>query len=76
LLKKGQVKPLAARQRDVFQLLARITEALKEPPTVEYLARQLKVHRKTVQQHLDALFAKGWLSSPTPAGLRCTHRPG
>lgn len=72
---KGEVVPLAARQRDVLCLIARYVEATGEPPTVEFLARRLSIDRKTVQQHLDALFAKGWLRSPSPAGLRCTHPP-
>lgn len=70
------VAPLAARQRDVLRLIQRHFETTGEPPTVEYLARRLSLHRKTVQEHLDALFLKGWLRSPSPAGLRCTHVPG
>lgn len=75
-MQKGQVVPLATRQRDVLRLIARHVEATGEPPTVEYLGRRLGVHRKTIQQHLDALFAKGWLASPSPAGLHCTHETG
>lgn len=67
--------PLAARQRDVLMLIQRFAEATGEIPTVEYLARRLAIHRKTVQQHLDALYAKGWLRVPSPAGIRCTHPP-
>jgi len=72
---QAAVVPLAVRQRDVLRLIMRFYEATGEPPTVEYLARRLEIHRKTVQQHLDALFLKGWLCDPSPRGLRCTHQP-
>lgn len=71
----GQAKPLAARQREVLRLIQRYVEAFDEPPTLEFLARRLSLHRKTVRQHLEALYVKGWLRHPCPDGIRCTHEP-
>jgi predicted ArsR family transcriptional regulator len=69
------VTPLAARQRDVLRLIARYTEATGEPPSASYLGRRLGISHQAVQDHLDALHAKGWITSRTPAGLRCPHVP-
>jgi hypothetical protein len=68
--------PLSPRQRDVLRLLQAIMRAAPDrPPSVPYLAAKLHVHHSVVQDHLSALFRKGWLCSPTPSGLRCTHAP-
>ena len=71
----GAVVPIAVRQRDVLRLAMRYQDATGDPATVEYLAKKLGIHRKTVQQHLDALYRKGYLCEPSPRGLRCTHQP-
>lgn len=75
MIEGHSVKPLAARQRDVLVLIARFREATGEPPTVEYLARRLGIAPNTVREHLAALHRKGWLTSPSPGGLRCPHVP-
>lgn len=67
------VKPLAVRQRDVLRLIARYHVANDEFPSVRWLAQRLGLHHSTVQDHLTALFRKGWLTSPSPEGLRCPH---
>lgn len=68
-----EAKSLAARQRQVLVVIARYWQATGEYPSQRYLARRLSLHLSTVQDHLDALYRKGWLSTPTPAGLRCSH---
>lgn len=67
------VQPLTDRQREVLLLIQRVLEHDDRPPSVPYLAAKLRVHHSVVQDHLYALWRKGWLCSPTPAGVRCTH---
>lgn len=67
------VRPMTRRQRDVYALLVQFRRATGESPSVAYLARRLRLHHSVVQQHLDGLFRRGWLLSPTPDGLRCLH---
>ena len=67
------VEPLTERQRAVLALIARYVEATGEPPSVSYIARRLSLDWSTIRQHLEALHRKGWLRSPGPSGLRCTH---
>lgn len=69
------VDPLTDRQRAVLVLISGYYRQFGEPPSIRFVARQLSLHPKTVQEHLDALCRKGWLRSPGPAGLRCTHQP-
>jgi DNA-binding MarR family transcriptional regulator len=75
LIERGEVAPLAAQQRAVLVLITRYYQATGETPSMRYLARRLDLHLKTVQQHLDALYRKGWLRSPDPGGLHCPHTP-
>lgn len=67
------VAPLTERQREVLRVIAQVYAAIGEPPSVRYLARRLGVHHSVVEDHLAVLCRKGWLATPTPAGLRCTH---
>jgi SOS-response transcriptional repressor LexA len=67
------VEPLTERQRAVLACIARVYEATGEPPSIRYISRRLSLHLSTVQEHLEALHRKGWLRSPGPSGLRCTH---
>lgn len=69
------VAPLSPRQLETLRLIARFLEATGETPSERYLARRMNVHLTVVQGHLAMLFRKGWLSSPTPAGIRCPHAP-
>lgn len=67
------VRPMSARQRDVFRLIVRCYVATGETPSQRQISRRLGIHLKTVQEHLQALCDKGWLTSPNPDGLRCDH---
>jgi Mn-dependent DtxR family transcriptional regulator len=67
------VRPLADRQRDVLNTIVRFFVHTGEHPSVCYVARRLGIHHKTVQQHIEALYRKGYLSSPSPQGMRCPH---
>lgn len=70
-----RVAPLTKRQRQVLGIIARYTRAANEPPSVLYIARRLQLSRAAVREHIEALHRKGWLLSPAPGGLRCTHLP-
>jgi len=67
----GGVAPLADRQRAVLRVIARHFDATDEYPSVPYIARRLGLHHSTVQQHLNALYRKGWLRAPMPSAIRC-----
>lgn len=67
------VRPMSARQRDVMRVIVRFYVATGEPPTLRYLSRQLGIRLQAVQDHVQALYEKGWLTTPSPAGLRCDH---
>jgi Mn-dependent DtxR family transcriptional regulator len=69
----GQLSP---RQFDVLRLIQRIMAHDDRPPSVRYLAQRLGVHHSVIEGHLWALYRKGWLRSPTPSGIHCTHAPG
>jgi SOS-response transcriptional repressor LexA len=69
------VHPLSARQRDVLAVITRFYRATGEPPSVLYVARRLTLSRGAIREHIEALHRKGWLVSPSPAGLRCPHEP-
>ena len=65
--------PLSPRQAEVLRVIARFYEATGEHPSERYLSRRLGLHLTVIQGHLAVLYRKGWLATPTPAGLRCTH---
>lgn len=67
--------PLTPRQAEVLRLIQRFYEATGEPPSGRYLARRLGLHHEVVQEYVAALYRKGWLLSPSPAGVRCLHGP-
>lgn len=69
------VAPLAVRQRDVLMLIQQAYEATGEAPSMRCIARRLSISLRAVQDHLNALYRKGWLRSPDPGGLYCTHPP-
>jgi Mn-dependent DtxR family transcriptional regulator len=69
------VRPLTARQRDVLREIVRYFRAVGEAPSQHFLARRLGISQPRVFEHLNALYEKGWLMSPSTAGLRCSHMP-
>jgi SOS-response transcriptional repressor LexA len=68
-----EVRPMTARQRDVLREIVRYVRAIGEAPSQHFVARRLGLHHSRIQQHLQALYEKGWLRSPTTGGLRCMH---
>lgn len=61
------------RQIQVLRLVKMAYAALGEPPSVRAIGRRLGMSHRAVQEHLDALYRKGWLRAPTPAGVHCLH---
>lgn len=55
---------LPLRQRAVLDTIIRYYRGTNEACPSTYVARQLSVHHSTIQDHLLALFRKGWLLTP------------
>lgn len=73
----GQVaQPLTSRQREILRVIQQVYAVLGEPPSVRYLGRRFAMTHHAVQEHLDALYRKGWLRLACPAGVRCLHYEG
>jgi DNA-binding MarR family transcriptional regulator len=66
--------PLTDKQRDVLTIIARYYVQNQEPITLRLLARRLRCHHSTVEEHIDALYRKGWLPAPSAPRVR-TSRP-
>jgi Mn-dependent DtxR family transcriptional regulator len=62
------VSPLDRRQRTVLLVIVSYHDATGEYPTNAYVARRLGLHHSTIQQHLRALYQRGWISEPVPYG--------
>jgi hypothetical protein len=59
------------QQRKVLSIIEQYFGATGEACPARYLARRLNLHHSTVQDHLRALFQKGWLRTPNaPAMLQ------
>jgi Mn-dependent DtxR family transcriptional regulator len=71
----GVARPLSARQRDVLRVIVRFKRATGVAPSLRYIANRLGLHFMTVQEYIEALYAKGWLETPTTSGNRCLHEP-
>jgi len=62
---------LPTKQRMVLDVIVQYYRATNEPCPAALVARRIGRHHSTVQEHLSALYAKGWLktantpSSPT-----------
>lgn len=60
---------LSPRQREVLELIVVYYRATAEPCPANYVARRLDLHHSTVQEHLSALYHKGWLETPNTPSL-------
>lgn len=69
------IEPLADRQREVLRLIQRCYEVTGEAPSMRCIARKLEISLRAVQWHVNALYRKGWLRTPDPSGIHCTHTP-
>jgi predicted ArsR family transcriptional regulator len=52
------------QQRKVLLIIERYVDATGEACPASVIARKLQLHHSTVQEHLRALFTKGWLRTP------------
>ena len=55
---------LSTMQRRVFDIIVQYHEATGEPCSARLIARRLTLHHSTVQDHLAALWRKGWVLTP------------
>jgi Mn-dependent DtxR family transcriptional regulator len=61
---------LTTQQRRIVETIDSYQRATGEACPASYLARRLRVHHSTMQDHFIALHRKGWLRAPTgPAVL-------
>ncbi len=69
------VLPFTARQGETLRAIASFRNSTGVFPSQRYLAWRLNVNLAVIQARLLGLYRRGWLKSPTPDGLRCTHLP-
>ena len=59
---------LPAQQRIVLDIVIRYYRVTGEACPASHIARKIARHHSTIQEHLSALFAKGWLvTANTPS---------
>ncbi len=67
------VHTLPTQQRIVLEVVLQYHHMTGEACPASYLARRMRLHHSTVQQHLTALHRKGWLMTASgPAVPRLT----
>lgn len=55
---------LPSRQRRALDVIVQYYRATGEACPSTLIARQMEVHHSTIQDHLAALYRKGWLRTP------------
>jgi DNA-binding NarL/FixJ family response regulator len=66
---RDTLQTLSTRQRTVLTFIERYVEATGEACPASIIARKLALHHSTVQEHLRALFQKGWLRTPNAPAM-------
>lgn len=62
---------LTTKQRSLVIIIEQYARATGESCPASYLARRLRIHHSTVQEHLTVLHRKGWIrTAHGPAELR------
>jgi DNA-binding IclR family transcriptional regulator len=65
------IHALTTKQRALVEAVDAFERVTGEPCSASALARRLRLHHSTVQEHLSALHRKGWLQTPnSPVSLR------
>jgi DNA-binding MarR family transcriptional regulator len=64
-----QLHALTTQQRRIIEAIDAYHRATGEPCPPSYLARRLRLHHSTMQEHLVALHRKGWLKAPAGAAM-------
>lgn len=71
--------PLSPRQLEVLRIIQDVVRVMHEKPrtapSAEDIAAALDINPSVVRGHIAALYRKGWLKSPSTAGIRCLHTP-
>ncbi len=66
---------LPTQQRAILEIVTQYYRLTGEACSASYLARRLRLHHSTIQQHLTVLHRKGWLVTATgPAVPRVAVR--
>lgn len=55
---------LPSKQRAVLDIIIRYYRATGEACPAAHIARRIDRHHSTIQEHLSALYTKGWLLTP------------
>lgn len=58
------IRLLTTKQRVILEAVEAFQRATGEACPVSLVARRLRVHHSTIQEHLTALYRKGWLRTP------------
>jgi DNA-binding CsgD family transcriptional regulator len=72
-METAPLRSLTAKQREVHRLTVDYYVATGEGCSLAYLARRLKKNRTAVRQHLHAIAAKGWATTPAFRCLLLEH---
>ena len=64
MIEREELMTLPPRQRAVLDTIVQYHRTTLEPCPGAYIARRLRVHHRTVQEHLVSLHRKGWLRTP------------
>ncbi len=58
------IHALTMKQRQLVEFIDEYCRCTGEPCSSYYLARRMGVSRQTIQEHLEALYRRGWLLTP------------
>lgn len=68
------IHQLPTQQRRILELVEEYQRVTGDGCPAPIIARRLRIHRTTVEDHFNALHRKGWLRhSSSPAFLRRSH---
>lgn len=67
--------PLTKRQAAILVYIAAVVRVQGRAPSERMIAFRFGLNRTTVREHLLACYRRGWLRTPSPDGLWCTHEP-
>jgi SOS-response transcriptional repressor LexA len=57
------------QQRKILLIIERYVDATGEACPASVIARRMNLHHSTIQEHLTALFRKGWLRTPNAPAM-------
>jgi DNA-binding MarR family transcriptional regulator len=67
----GPLSTLTTKQRQLLEAIDGYCQATGEPCSANYLARRFAIHHTTIREHIEALYRRGWLTTPrSPVYIR------